>query len=171
MPYTEIYIPFSSKISDGNRNATLSAICIKAICLNPTASFKRILATMKSINQKICLNPKSEKALEHIVKTDKNKDNFKLQSNKDKRFFFEDPSQSLSEKKSIVMTYINKRKSRLRRKEVCDCINEMEESGDNFRVADIARECGSSPNTIKDMLRQMPSEHLPQNLINRQKFL
>lgn len=149
--YTEVYIP--GRITEGSRNYQLLAIAIKLVVLNPSATSPQIIAFLNSINKLVCTVPKTDSEIKHIVETvfkDKNK--LYLKSNKTKRFFFNNPDLSLSEKRSLVMTYVNRHRAVIRREEICDCMAQMEEEKTIYKISEIMKRCKASRSTVNDIL-------------------
>src|SRR5690606_22628526 len=97
----------------------------------------------------------------HIVKTVfKDKDKLYLKSNRTKRFFFNNPDLSLSEKRSLVMTYVNRYRAIKRREEICDCMVEMEEEKIIYKISEVIRRCKASRTTVNDILQGPQSRKL-----------
>lgn len=159
LAYTEVYIPRT--ITEGSRNYQLLAMAIKLVVLNPTATSAQICAYLKSINERVCTVPKTSSEIQHIVKTVfKDKDKLYLKSNRTKRFFFNNPDLSLSEKRSLVMTYVNRYRAIKRREEICDCMVEMEEEKIIYKISEVIRRCKTSRTTVNDILQGPQSRKL-----------
>lgn len=160
--FTQIHIP--KIIYDGSRYKSLTTIGIHLLMLNPMVSLKQFTSFIYQINKSQCQPPKDFASIKSFCeKLFKRKVNLILTSNKTRRFFF-NVQMDISDKRSLVLSYIRKENSVQKKKAIMDALQSLIILNKPFKIVDVMRKASAARNTVNKYLKDIISESPQLNL-------
>lgn len=160
--YSQVYVP--KVIYEGNRYKPLTKIGIQILTLNPEVKLKQFTSFLSHINTSQCQPPMNIVNLKFLSKRlFNNRQSFILFPNKTRRFFF-NVQLNLSDKRSLVLSYITREKSAQKKEAIKFALEQLIEIGEPFKLVDVIKKASAARNTVKKYLKEIILENPDINL-------
>ena len=160
--YSQVFVP--KVIKEDYRYESLTKIGIQILTLNPEAKLKQFTSLLSAINNSQCQPPMSRVNFQFLSKRLFNRrKSFVLFSNKTRRFFF-NVQMDISDKRSLVLSYIRKEISVQKKKAIMDALQSLIMLNKPFKIADVMRKASAARNTVNKYLKDIIIENPDLNL-------